>query len=156
MMGLGYFYSRPREGGDCRQLTSRCRVPHYFYSRPREGGDPTRLAWPPAFPYISTHAPARGATVLGEKVYCIGAISTHAPARGATEFYAVSMYPCFTISTHAPARGATQQLRSNPVSMLNFYSRPREGGDSLQDGLWVPHPISTHAPARGATCVRSL
>jgi len=40
---------------------------------------------------VSTHAPARGATIRGWDSRSIRAVSTHAPARGATTHYSVRM-----------------------------------------------------------------
>jgi hypothetical protein len=77
---------------------------------------------------VSTHAPARGATVRMSGVRSRLAVSTHAPARGATEVDDV-VGCCGIVSTHAPARGATA---------LGL------AGAGAAD-------VSTHAPARGAT-----
>ena len=99
---------------------------------------------------ISTHAPARGATISRDKrsnrirfqptlpqgerqqtrcaVWLWKWISTHAPARGATMISGKAK-ETIEISTHAPARGATETVR------------PKNKG----------YGISTHAPARGAT-----
>ena len=54
-----------------------------FNPRSREGSDSPRCAeLPPE--YISIHAPARGATDIGQPGGEITQISIHAPARGAT------------------------------------------------------------------------
>ena len=55
---------------------------------------------------VSTHAPARGATLIKKLLLPFACVSTHAPARGATRHDAVRR-GVSTVSTHAPARGAT-------------------------------------------------
>ena len=98
-----------------------------FNSRAREGRDR-----PHPYAYrgrqVSTHAPARGATVRSYAPQEDEEVSTHAPARGATRRRRRSRRR-LKVSTHAPARGAT-------------IARAAEGPSS---------DVSTHAPARGAT-----
>ena len=55
----------------------------YFYSRPRVGGD-LNTATVELIKFISTHAPAWGATGVAPVVFVNVLISTHAPAWGAT------------------------------------------------------------------------
>ena len=97
---------------------------------------PHGVRLPEHFPFsashiVSTHAPARGATINVKKIEVVILVSTHAPARGAT-VSAGSDTVGGCVSTHAPARGAT----------------------SLRPVLRYLHPVSTHAPARGATMKR--
>ena len=124
--------------------------------------------------YISTHAPARGATATIQPTTQMFAISTHAPARGATEvldsgrviyhnfnprsregsdYEQYGIGPYLEISTHAPARGATSFHLFVSGNINNFNPRSREGSDHC---MYLPEEecisISTHAPARGATC----
>ena len=61
---------------------------------------------------ISTHAPARGATMYSGFFNTEFDISTHAPARGATAIN-IGMALLKHISTHAPARGATVKCLVN-------------------------------------------
>ena len=101
--------------------------------------------------YISTHAPAGGATPTGSARLLqrspflltplregrlpqldaageIGIISTHAPAGGATQDY--HRYPRHRpISTHAPAGGATRISTASNCWSTYFYSRPCGRGD---------------------------
>ena len=57
-------------------------------------------------------------------------ISTHAPARGATLFVAsVFIYQC-NISTHAPARGATVLAVLHRSLYSDFNPRSRTGSDT--------------------------
>ena len=79
---------------------------------------------------ISTHAPAGGATSRDlYSVLACAAISTHAPAGGATGTSASSESPQMLISTHAPAGGATGPDRCESIFERDFYSRPCGRGD---------------------------
>ena len=123
----------------------------HFYSRPCGRGDDLANGAVRYGVYISTHAPAGGATKEGAVEFEEGfiflltplregrhkatvqkantkPISTHAPAGGATEAI-IKIAETLTISTHAPAGGATQLVRDFCRAVL----------------------ISTHAPAGGAT-----
>ncbi len=124
--------------------------------------------------HVSTHAPARGATLAlarvsghvegfnpraregrdhrAQRVRAVGRrVSTHAPARGAT--FAGIFRPAMTdVSTHAPARGATRNSYPPYPSFWRFNPRAREGRDFFRDAHFsVQRIVSTHAPARGAT-----
>ena len=102
-------------------------------------------------------------------------ISTHAPAGGATRRDLLEMARMLKISTHAPAGGATQTVPAPAFGRQHFYSRPCGRGDwnctlrattqilflltPLREGRPVIvgkcaycREISTHAPAGGATC----
>ena len=78
--------------------------------------------------HVSIHAPARGATTLGESITRLPKVSIHAPARGATDAPScvVSVCPSF-----------------NP--------RAREGRDGADLAAEAAIDVSIHAPARGAT-----
>ena len=76
-------------------------------------------------------------------------VSTHAPARGAT-IIAVLLLPSTKVSTHAPARGATSSAIA-ATSPDGFNSRAREGRDVTIIIDSADYNVSTHAPARGAT-----
>ncbi len=76
-----------------------------FNSRAREGRD-ADIAVEAARRRVSTHAPARGATVG------VGLIVVHEP-----------------VSTHAPARGATSPEAVVRIARWCFNSRAREGRD---------------------------
>ena len=58
--------------------------------------------------FISTHAPAGGATDAGRHRHQDERISTHAPAGGATRKRTLVPHVPGRISTHAPAGGATR------------------------------------------------
>ena len=121
-------------------------------------------------PYISIHAPPRGATE-NKNAFLAGIdISIHAPPRGATWSFPPSRdYPTFqftplregrlktqefhamaAISIHAPPRGATgRAIRDGQPKRFQF-TPLREGRPSLH-GFRSCGSISIHAPPRGAT-----
>ena len=125
--GTRNFNPRSRTGSDDR-LHVQAVTGADFNPRSRTGSD-SRITGDGCWRSISTHAPARGATLPG---YCSircparfqptlphgerpeydaltdeqRSISTHAPARGATRV-PVRAHMARSISTHAPARGAT-------------------------------------------------
>ena len=121
------FYSRPREGGDFQKNFIFFAFPSYFYSRPREGGDPCQRRRNPGRSNFYSRPREGGDKPLSLTDLAIK-ISTHAPARGATARENSSV-EAWEISTHAPARGATSDMISSLPIHMNFYSRPREGGD---------------------------
>ena len=94
---------------------------------------PHGVRLPEHFPFsashiVSTHAPARGATINVKKIEVVILVSTHAPARGAT-VQSARHRRMATVSTHAPARGATPR----PwwiSSWSGFNPRTRTGCDA--------------------------
>ena len=79
-------------------------------------------------------------------------ISTHAPAGGATKMDVHHFYHS-VISTHAPAGGATSAEPRRPQNRVYFYSRPCGRGDNTGNHSHQDECISTHAPAGGATAI---
>ena len=65
-----------------RKWNAACR--EYFNPRSRTGSDLKKQANNAFDFFISTHAPAQGATDNPPRKYFLSAISTHAPAQGAT------------------------------------------------------------------------
>ena len=103
-----------------------------FNSRPRMGGDwATSTASTPR--PVSTHAPAWGATLpSGDGDHDV-LVSTHAPAWGATdEFTAKAPGQRFQLT---PPHGGRR--RSPPLHLRAscFNSRPRMGGDSMNEAI---------------------
>ena len=149
-MLVPYFYSRPCGRGDQCEGTPLF-FATYFYSRPCGRGDGGRPESEKANAFISTHAPAGGATVVAtfccHVLYCI---STHAPAGGATYGWHISNLRIY-LSTHAPAGGATSPAYFFIPAPMYFYSRPCGRGDNCAGIRRAPKCISTHAPAGGAT-----
>ena len=76
--------------------------------------------------FISTHAPAGGATKLWPNASTRPEISTHAPAGGATGAIEGRSEIC-NISTHAPAGGATELTSEESASELFLLTPLREG-----------------------------
>ncbi len=121
----------------------------------------------PQFLHVSTHAPARGATVLTRSHP--GTFMSFNPRSrtGSDKARLVTLDLVSPVSTHAPARGATHTSdrpsfyrdRFNPRSRTGSDSRPDARGDSpIMFQPTLPKcpstsymPVSTHAPARGAT-----
>ena len=80
-------------------------------------------------------------------------ISTHAPAGGATLDFLAAFAGFLVISTHAPAGGATDRAFRQGLHVRYFYSRPCGRGDQIPTMATVHAFISTHAPAGGATAI---
>ena len=99
------FNSRPRVGGD-GLLQTAASAALYFNSRPRVGGRLSVGTLPLTPAFISTHAPAWGATRGAASFCALQGISTHAPAWGGDP----------------PHCGAVRRVRHY------FNSRPRVGG----------------------------
>ena len=160
---------------------------------PRTGSDPRfRVLFSHSFQFQPT-LPARGATIFSVVMFFVLLISTHAPARGATisckaskpsaKFQptlphgerpgsARSRAAAQAISTHAPARGATSKASATGGFTIfqptlphgerrwqglhrrghhHFNPRSRTGSDTFDEYRTRTMLISTHAPARGAT-----
>ncbi len=153
LTAAGRFQLTPPHGGRLETLRNTA-VNAMFQLTPPHGG---RLVYPlPRGPgYVSTHAPARGATSTWISLSRLALVSTHAPARGATELQVrgphhrsfnsrprtggdqAAVQPCghpVPVSTHAPARGATTVAAPNAPCTYCFNSRPRTGGDK---GIWA-------------------
>ena len=93
---------------------------------------------------VSTHAPAWGATKLCGHAFCdLVKVSTHAPAWGATRKRRF-LLPSDEVSTHAPAWGATHIYFHLSGLNLGFNPRARMGRDSSRSmtstlsGLFQP------------------
>ena len=128
---------------------------------------------PQAVPFVSIHAPARGATARRVHADRRRLVSIHAPARGATLVPGLAEAEAL-VSIHAPARGATGGPGSSAGRGAGFDPRSRTGSDrgcsasARLDRAFrstLPHGerrplvvgaqhrclVSIHAPARGAT-----
>ena len=116
-----------------------------FNSRAREGRD-AQAGSHPALRCVSTHAPARGATVLDGSGGSGVAVSTHAPARGAT----IEPLPCTTDAAWfqlTRPRGARLRPGWQQKGPFCFNSRAREGRDSPNSRASL-HPSSFNSRAR--------
>ena len=128
-MLVPYFYSRPCGRGDQCEGTPLF-FATYFYSRPCGRGDGGRPESEKANAFISTHAPAGGATGGFRRCGDQSVISTHAPAGGATRY------------------------KSKQKSVAQFLLTPlREGRRTVPPQPGPRLSISTHAPAGGATAI---
>ena len=135
-----------------RRWAGRCsfRAGCSFNPRTRTGCDGNRCIWYGSN-YVSTHAPARGATrkerKKNENIQSFNPrtrtgcditqarrepipaqVSTHAPARGATLPEGYTAQQVYDVSTHAPARGATEEYEQI-LGKVGFNPRTRTGCD---------------------------
>ena len=103
--------------------------------------------------FISTHAPAGGATRSAGWRLCPAPISTHAPAGGATSGRKIgSLHAIFLLT---PLREGRPRAGKSVRCMPYFYSRPCGRGDVIYARYSsAGQNISTHAPAGGATLFR--
>ena len=103
----------------------------YFYSRPCGRGDAYRTSADTWRRYISTHAPAGGATL--------------------SSLLIARPFP-FLLT---PLREGRLCLPRFPTAYCYFYSRPCGRGDRARRSLLLRPTISTHAPAGGATLAQA-
>ena len=103
-------------------------------------------------PRVSTHAPAWGATTIGNADNVWWAVSTHAPAWGAT---LKSSHAPLTLSMfqHTLPHGERPRSYSLPSSVRYSFQHTLPHGErpfaNRFDGVQII--VSTHAPAWGAT-----
>ena len=149
-----HFYSRPCGRGD-RPIPRRTRTGRRFLLTPLREGRREAAIKNRNIGYISTHAPAGGATGRGRPAaQGYQHISTHAPAGGATQSSrrCIFMKGIFLLT---PLREGRHSCRASSYRVCrNFYSRPCGRGDPTRFSR--PNSsssISTHAPAGGATPV---
>ena len=128
---LMYFYSRPCGRGDPRLPMLKNSVPN-FYSRPCGRGDRCTPCCNRAAPFISTHAPAGGAT---------------------SDTVNLQESLIFLLTPLREGRPRSAAVRAGIKKY--FYSRPCGRGDPGQMVLEGMEEISTHAPAGGATWATS-
>ena len=122
-----------------------------FYSRPCGRGDVCAENGSYFDTWISTHAPAGGATGVRTLEVQVFEISTHAPAGGATLIAAIPDYIEVTFLL-TPLREGRPNCGYNVAYFRHFYSRPCGRGDyKLSNHYDMAFSISTHAPAGGAT-----
>ena len=145
-----HFNPRSRTGSD-RKASKSSRGPGNFNPRSRTGSDVARHDEQLVALKISTHAPARGATIRLLFAVAGRDISTHAPARGATWTWSVATPPSRRFQPTLPhgERPTIKRLRS----ASRTFQPTLPHGERLHGRLRpnVGFDISTHAPARGAT-----
>ena len=102
--------------------------------------------------FVSTHAPARGATLYPLPSYHTEIVSTHAPARGATNVPVCTVV--FSNGFNPRTRtGCDKATGARLPGNICFNPRTRTGCDVSRADEWLGTVVSTHAPARGATNV---
>ena len=121
-----------------------------FNSRPREGGD-ERQQRARSLLVVSTHAPARGATRPGRKRSIAHTPFQLTPPRGGRRAANVEVRAECGPFQLTPPRGGRLRQRTSLANLRSFNSRPREGGDYVNEPVSQISEVSTHAPARGAT-----
>ena len=142
---LTFLLTPLREG---RPSTAPARPAHsYFYSRPCGRGD--RADRPIcAGDYISTHAPAGGATdVSGPIKHWVNQFLL-TPLREGRRLPRNPRYPRSPISTHAPAGGATGAAAQRKRRIRYFYSRPCGRGEVLRQIKLLRNCIFLLTPLR--------
>ena len=149
-MLVPYFYSRPCGRGDQCEGTPLF-FATYFYSRPCGRGDGGRPESEKANAFISTHAPAGGATEKNEIVR--GGIKfLLTPLReGRLEAMSKVKRKPPNFYSRPCGRGDAAALVCNRQIPFYFYSRPCGRGDVFFQREEAVFHISTHAPAGGAT-----
>ena len=146
------FYSRPCGRGDDQGYYGLSGVTVGFLLTPLREGRRDNVAAVAQHVFISTHAPAGGATRAVLKSVTKYTISTHAPAGGATVRLGLrGGVRIGLISTHAPAGGATQHSHKLPVRRDISTHAPAGGATRGAQPNGRAGAISTHAPAGGAT-----
>ena len=165
-------FTRPR-GARRGRFSTRPPIKGFQFTRPR-GARLLQMRYLNLWPFVSIHAPARGAThnpplITSPKSgfnsraregrdtqSCRGSthiqVSIHAPARGATkaraEWWASKKFQFTRPRGARPSRSACFRPRAS------FNSRAREGRDASLYASSLPITVSIHAPARGATWIR--
>ena len=115
----------PPRGGNPRKAAGEYRTDISFNSCPREGAINGAWLWYISG-YVSTHAPARGQSVIS---HCL---------RVANKY----------VSTHAPARGQSRSIRVTCCFRL-FQLMPPRGGNHLQFGFEKGAGLFQLMPPRG-------
>ena len=146
------FNPRSREGSDLVHFQHLGR-PGNFNPRSREGSDPAGGLFF-VLPWISIHAPARGATGSPGPPPPSSRISIHAPARGATPVKCdwANKLP---FQSTLP-RGERRGLRRVPALPVDFNPRSREGSDDHHFSFYrFGHPFQSTLP-RGERLIVSF
>ena len=101
------FKSRPREGGNATGRTLHQSQSHSFKSCPREGGNQHSAATRRPVRGFKSCPREGGNIIFRPDSVPVESVSSHAPARGATVFVHLEHDINSGVSSHAPARGAT-------------------------------------------------
>ena len=134
---------------------------NYFNPRTREGCDAERIGKFQTYPWISIHAPVKGATNSAVLSKACWPYFNPRTREGCDAIKVQRHLHHFHISIHAPVKGATLILKGTMGRRLHFNPRTREGCDAdvRIDGADCHAAISIHAPVKGATvphCIKSV
>ena len=124
------FNSRSREGSDANETKNRLEGNWFQLTLPRRERPLVMQSDMGKVLSVSTHAPAKGATVSHLSHKARGLVSTHAPAKGATVCQSLQ-YIRLMFQLTLPRR----ERLDNETDMLSFdgfNSRSREGSDSTE------------------------
>ena len=141
-----------------------------FNPRTHKGCDPSSIVNSPV-PFVSIHAPTKGATAVNKNYKILPNVSIHAPTKGATHAPYCSGHIIRFQSTH-PQR-VRHNLLSRFMALRSFNPRTHKGCDRIQRGCtrrqqcFNPRThkgcdsitgvfakqseVSIHAPTKGAT-----
>ncbi len=141
--------TRPRGARHDRRL-HQLHPRHGFNPRAREGRDAV-FARVADDLFVSTHAPARGATAARCRSHPVPS-GFNPRAREGRDQWLTNCSPRRCCFNPRAREGRDQVVAKRPSVTLGFNPRAREGrdGDGQETGL--SGRVSTHAPARGATC----
>src|SRR5690606_30269474 len=135
-------------GGDATTRLS-CDTTCVFQPTPPRGGRHCGGSGAEAPRRVSTHAPARGATISSVSYHVDSVFQPTPPRGGRPSRVAVpSTPPTFH---PAPPRGGRRSAPAPAARATCFNPRPRAGGDLRGPASRLDRRVSTHAPARGAT-----
>ena len=141
------FKSCPREGGN-RPFRLFCDFLNRFKSCPREGGNWESYGLRPAPQEFQVMPPRGGQLLQLSKEVSPLLVSSHAPARGATIFRIPQM-PILWKFQVMPPRGGQRLLSALPTSALLFQVMPPRGGQPLVVLLLQWFPGFQVMPPRG-------
>ena len=144
------FYSRPCGRGDQGLRGQAYRLSHDFYSRPCGRGDRCNRD-DRGHGHISTHAPAGGATWMGQSIFRTIALFLLTPLREGRRERKVLMDGTSSFLLTPLREGRRNPRHSHAFLSRYFYSRPCGRGDFQKWAAESGYNISTHAPAGGAT-----
>ncbi len=168
---LFYFNPRPRVGGDPGKA-GRTNITMSFQPTPPRGGRRSVKNHRQKPSYISTHAPAWGATTFhcfspihvlfqptpprGGRPTALSSLHLYrpfqpTPPRGGRHGCKKFVIKDFLISTHAPAWGATHPAKTTVPAQVISTHAPAWGATNDDSKHLRFNYISTHAPAWGAT-----
>ena len=167
-----HFNPRSHERSDsCEMFSSPCTF--YFNPRSHERSDtPIAIPTTPAqfqstlpreerlsnvdfksIPYISIHAPTRGATKNIVRLGTVQSVFQSTLPREERLKGFEDLCNLISISIHAPTRGATKKFLADVMSCIISIHAPTRGATAKRGASAKVLKISIHAPTRGATAI---